>query len=169
MTARRNVLREACPEWLEKAICHCGCQQSELKHKFSPESQTWTMNWASPKWLSQVTQALLDGYLPADYDPAIRLPRPRLANEYWLGDRQVSAEEFERTCVESAEQEKRELDRHVQDSAENFLSWINQEESGARTLQNLRDSEVGALAACVLTLDKERKAAASQRRVEARR
>jgi len=159
---RRSVRRAACPEWLENALCRCGCQQSELKRKFSPESQTWTMNWGSPPWLSQVTQGLLDGHLPVDYDPAIRLPRPRLADEYWLGDRQVSAEEFERTCVEAAEQEKRDLDRHVQESAENFLSWLNHEESGAQTLQNLRNSEVGALAACVLTLDKERKAASRQ-------
>lgn len=157
---RRNVPRAACSEWFEKAICRCGCQQSALKRKFSPKSQTWIMNWGSPKWLSQETQALLDGFLPDDYDPASKLPKPRLASEYWLGDHQVSAEEFERSCVEDAEQEKRELDRHIQDSAENFLSWLNHEESGARTLQNLRNSEVGALAACVLTLNKERKAAA---------
>ena len=162
---RRNVSRRGvCPEWLEKAICRCGCQQSELRRKFSPESQTWTMNWGSPKWLSQVTQALLDGYLPVDYDPATRLPRPRLADEYWLGDRQVSAEEFERSCVEDVEREKRELDRHIRESAENFIEYINHEEGGARTLQDLCVSETGSLAALVLTLDEERGA---ERRVKA--
>lgn len=149
----------ACPEWLETASCRCGCQRGSLQRKYLPGSDAWIMNWGSPKWLSQETQALLDGLLPDDYDPVCKLPKLRLPDEYWIGDRQVSAEEFERSCVEAAEQEKRELDRHVQDSAENFLSWLNHEESGAQTLQNLRNSEVGALAACVLTLDKERRAA----------
>lgn len=45
------------------------------------ESQTWIMNWDSPKWLSQETQALLDGFLPDDYDPACKLPKPCLADE----------------------------------------------------------------------------------------
>lgn len=169
MTRRDVSRRGACPEWLEKAICHCGCQQSELKREFSPESQTWTMNWGSPKWLSQVTQALLDGYLPVDYDPATQLPRPRLADEYWLGDRQVSAEEFERACVEDAEREKRELDRHIRESAENFIEYINHEEGGARTLQDMRFTETGSLAAFVLTLDKERKAELQVKVTETRR
>ncbi len=39
------------------------------------------MNWDSPKWLSQETQALLDGFLPDDYDPACKLPKPCLADE----------------------------------------------------------------------------------------
>lgn len=159
---RRNAPREACPEWLEKAICRCGCQQNELKRKFSPKSQTWIMNWDSPKWLSQETQALLDGFLPDDYDPACKLPKPCLADEYWIGDRQVSAGEFERSCVEDAEREKRDLDQHVRESAENLMAYLNGE-GGLRTIHDISNTEVGALAACVLMLDKERAATGTRR------
>lgn len=145
-----------CPDWDQKAICRCGCQSRALKRKFIPESQTWAMNWGSPRWLSQETQAILDGYLPDDYDPALKLPKPRLPDEFWLGDRQVTAEEFERACVEDEERERRELEQHVRESAENLLGYINHE-GGARTLQDLRFSETGSLAALVLTLDKERR------------
>jgi hypothetical protein len=113
------------------------------------------MNWGSPKWLSQETQALLDGFMLDDYDPACKLPKPRLADEYWLGDRQVSAEEFERSCVEDAEREKRDLDQHVRESAENLMAYLNGE-GGLRTIHDISNTEVGALAACVLMLDKER-------------
>lgn len=143
-----------CPDWYEKAICRCGCQRGLLKRKFIPETQTWVMNWGSPRWLSQETQALLDGYLPDDYDPTLKLPKPRLLGEYWLGDRQVTSEEFEQSCVEDEERERRELEQHVRESAENFLEYINHE-GGTRTLQDMRFSETGSLAAFVLTLDKE--------------
>jgi len=145
-----------CPDWDQKAICRCGCQCGLLKRKFIPESQTWVMNWGSPRWLSQETRAILDGYLPDDYDPTRKLPKPRLPDEYWLGDRQVTAEEFERSCVEDSEREKRELDQHIRESVENLLEYINHEGS-TRTLQDMRFSETGSLAALVLTLDKERR------------
>lgn len=154
--------KPACPEWLETAVCRCGCQRGSLRRKYLPDSDAWFMNWGSPKWLSQETQALLDGFLPDDYDPACKLPKPRLADEYWIGDRQVSAEEFERSCVEDAEREKRDLDRHVRESAENLMAYLN-EKGGLRTIHDISNTEVGALAACVLMLDKERSATETRR------
>ena len=154
--------KRTCPEWLETAVCHCGCQRGSLQRKYLPGSDTWIMNWGSPKWLSQETQALLDGFLPDNYDPTRKLPKPRLVDEYWIGDHQVSAEEFERSCVEDAEREKRDLDRHVRESAENLMAYLN-EKGGLRTIQDLRGSEVGALAASVLMLDKERAATETRR------
>lgn len=75
--------------------------------------------------------------------------RPWANVEHRIGDRVVNAEEFERSCIEDEEKKKAELKRHMHESANAIMHYINKE-GGMRKVQDICGTPFGSLVAYVL-------------------
>lgn len=156
-----------CMDWLCNAVCYCGCQANGLQRRFVPDAAPfpalnnsrpvrsiglYMMNWDSPAWLSITTQAVLDGVLAIDCDPAASLVWERELPE-WDG-RKVTEEEFNALCIAENTKHDAELAEHMRESKRNLLRFARAE-GDSRFFVNSSFTSLGELMAITLSHKQE--------------
>jgi len=154
-------------DWLCNAVCYCGCQAKGLQRRFVPDAAPfpaladarhvrplglYTMNWGAPAWLSITTQAVLDGVLAIDCDPAASLVWERELPE-WDG-RKVTEEEFNALCIAESVKRDAELTEHMRVSKRNLLRFARAE-GDSRFFVNSSFTSLGELMAITLSHKQE--------------
>jgi len=154
-------------DWLCDAVCYCGCQAKGLQRRFVPDAAPfpaladarhvrplglYTMNWGAPAWLSITTQAVLDGVLAIDCDPAASLVWERELPE-WDG-RKVTEEEFNALCIAESVKRDAELTEHMRVSKRNLLRFARAE-GDSRFFVNSSFTSLGELMAITLSHKQE--------------